>query len=85
MTHPATDETPAAPAAQRTFEVEAVITVTVDDNPDLDAAYDARAQVDELLQRAWETDNGRHFVKKWHFELLDEGLVTEIDKDGNPV
>jgi hypothetical protein len=71
--------------AGRTFEVEAVITVTVDDNPDLDAAYDARALVDTILQRAWDTDQSRHHVKKWHFELLDEGLVTEIDDDGNPV
>lgn len=85
MTQPVTDETASPSPARRTFEVEAVITVTVEDNPDLDAAYDARAQVDELLQRAWDTDNGRHHVKKWHFELLDEGLVTEIDEDGNPL
>jgi hypothetical protein len=84
MTQPATDETTPS-TLKRTFEVEAVITVTVDDNPDLDAAYDARAQVDELLQRAWDTDHGRHHVKPWHFELLDEGLVTELDADGVPV
>jgi hypothetical protein len=84
MTQPATDETTPS-TLKRTFEVEAVITVTVDDNPDLDASYEARAQVDVILQRAWDTDHGRHHVKGWHFELLDEGLVTEIDADGQPV
>jgi hypothetical protein len=82
MTHPATDETtPGAAPAQRTFEVEAVITVTVD-STDLDADTVARAQVDEILQRAWETDRGRHYVNSnWHFELLDGGLVTDITDD----
>jgi hypothetical protein len=72
--------------AARTFEVEAVITVVVEDNPDLDASSDARAAVIEILSRAKETDRGRRFVNgSWQFELLDEGLVTEIDEDGNPV
>lgn len=79
MTHPATDET-APSALKRTFEVEAVITVTVEGGAD-----EARALVDETLQRAHDTDSGRHFVQGWHFELLDEGLVTELDADGVPV
>jgi hypothetical protein len=68
-------------AELRTFEVEAVITVTLDGDE-----YAARALVDETLQRAWDTDRGRHYVNKdWHFELLDEGLVTELNADGTPV
>lgn len=81
MTHPATDETTPSPLKRR-FDVEVIIQVTVDDNPDLDAANDARAQADEILRRAHETDSGRHYVAKWDYELLDEGLVTEVGEDG---
>jgi hypothetical protein len=67
-------------AGKRTFEVEAVITVTVDGDETA-----AREQVDVLLQRAHDTDRGRHHVQGWHFELLDGGLVTEIDADGKEI
>jgi hypothetical protein len=65
-------------AEQRTFEVEAVITVTVNGDE-----TEARAQVDTILQRAWDTDRSRHSVKGWHFELLDGGLVTDITEEEN--
>jgi len=64
----------------RTFEVEAVLTVKVDLD-DADAEIEARRKVDEILQRAWETDRGRHHVEKWHFELLDGGLVTDVTEE----
>lgn len=100
MTQPATDET--LPITVRTFEVETVLTVTVDSqncatcsgtgtvagedcedcagtgqSDDVSAA--ARRTADEILQRAWDTDRGRHHVDtNWHFELLDGGLVTDV-------
>jgi hypothetical protein len=59
--------------AERTFDVEAIITVVVDGD-----ARTARDVVDGLLQQAWDHD---HQVvdtdQPWHFELLDGGLVTE--------
>jgi hypothetical protein len=58
---------------ERTYEVEVIVTVTVDGDE-----TEARNQVDVILQRAWDTDQGRHHVKGWHFELLDEGLVTDV-------
>lgn len=71
MTTPA-PETP-APATQHSFEVEVLLTVKADDETG------ARAAVDEILQRAWDTDRGRHHVSHdWHFEMLDDGLVTDI-------
>lgn len=75
MTQPTTDET--LPTTQRTFEVETVLTVTVDGGKDAERA--ARRKADEILQRAWDTDRGRHHVDtNWHFELLDGGLVTDV-------
>jgi hypothetical protein len=86
MTQPVTDET--TPSSQRTFEVEAVLTVTVDlgsgSGYDADAEIEARRKVDEILQRAWETDRGRHHVEGWQFELLDEGLVTDVTEEITP-
>lgn len=58
---------------ERTYEVEVIVTVTVDGEEDA-----ARTEVDQILQRAWDTDQGRHHVEQWHFELLDEGLVTDV-------
>lgn len=66
------------PAAQRTFEVEVLLIVRADD----DAA--ARKQADVILQRAWDTDHGRHYIKGWHFEMLPDGLVTDVTEDAPP-
>jgi hypothetical protein len=80
MTQPVTDET--TPSVRRTFEVEAVLTVTVDLGDDLDAPDEARRKVDMILQRAWDTDRGRHHIDNtWHFELLDGGLVTDVTEE----
>jgi len=84
MTQPVTDETP-TPGLERTFEVEAVLTVKVAlgnaSGRDADAEIEARRKVDEILQRAWDTDRGRHHVEHWHFELLDDGLVTDVTEE----
>jgi hypothetical protein len=54
--------------------------VNVSDDPvDQEAQFElAFQQADVIMQRAWDTDQGRHHVKKWHFSIL-EGAVTEID------
>ena len=87
MTQPVSDETPElAQLIEHTFEVEAVLTVKVQlgnasGGVDADAEIEARRKVDEILQRAWDTDRGRHHVEKWHFELLDGGLVTDVTEE----
>jgi hypothetical protein len=59
--------------AERTYDVEVIIQVTVDGEE-----TEARAAVDETLQRLWDRDHaGSKPGTPWHFELLDEGLVTE--------
>jgi len=36
--------------------------------------------IDETLQRAWDTDQGRKWITdRWHFEML-EGCVTAIEE-----
>ena len=60
---------------KHTYQVEALVEVKADDETD------ARAQVDVILQRAWDTDNRRPQVQPWHFELLDEGLVTDVTEE----
>lgn len=53
-------------------EVLVEIEITGDDQ----AAYEA---VDTIMQRAWETDDGRTWAwPKWHFEML-EGCVNVIE------
>ncbi len=59
----------------RTFEVEVILTVKL--SGDEEAAY---AQVDTIMQRAWDTDRGRHHVGPWHFAML-EGCVADVTKD----
>jgi hypothetical protein len=59
------------------FEVE--VKVEVEIPGDEEAAYTA---VDDIMQRAWDTDDGRTWVKpKWHFEISGPGAVTEIVTD----
>jgi hypothetical protein len=89
MTQPVTDETTPNERLVHVFEVEAVLTVTVElgnagGHADADAEIEARRKVDEILQRAWETDKGRHHVESWHFELLDGGLVTDVTEELTP-
>jgi len=59
-----------------TYQVEVLVEVKM--AGDENAAYTA---VDEIMQRAWDTDDGRTWVKpKWHFEML-EGCVADITPD----
>lgn len=62
----------------RTYEVEALVTVTVDGDE-----YDARAAVDALLQDAWNHTQGGRTTHQppWQFELLDGGLITDITEE----
>jgi hypothetical protein len=37
--------------------------------------------VDDIMQRAWDTDDGRTWVKpKWHFEISGPGAVSNISQ-----
>jgi hypothetical protein len=60
-----------------TYQVEVLVEVKM--VGDEDAAYTA---VDEIMQRAWDTDDGRKWVKpKWHFEISGPGAVS-VTVDG---
>jgi hypothetical protein len=51
------------------------------DLDDVDGEIEAVKAVDELLQRAWDTDQGRKYqphAASWHFEL--EGGADRIDE-----
>lgn len=43
-----------------------------------DAELEAVNVVDVVMQRAWDTDQGRHHVKKWHFEIAEDALVERV-------
>jgi hypothetical protein len=61
-----------------TYVVETRVEVEIDSD-DLDAFDEAKREVDELMQRAWDTDQGRHHVKKWHFTILDDAVVEVVE------
>jgi hypothetical protein len=61
----------------KTYQVEVLVEVKM--AGDEDAAY---AAVDTIMQRAWDTDDGRKWAKpRWHFEML-EGCVNVSDEAG---
>jgi hypothetical protein len=54
-----------------TYQVEVLVEVAI--AGDEDAAY---AAVDTIMQRAWDTDDGRKWAKPaWHYEMF-EGCVN---------
>lgn len=54
--------------------------VNVNDETQQDAQFElAFQQADVIMQRAWDTDQGRHHVRKWHFSML-EGAVTAVEE-----
>lgn len=55
------------------YVIEARIEVEID-NDDLDGPNEAWKIVDNTLQRAWDTDQGRHHVRKWGFAQLEESI-----------
>jgi hypothetical protein len=59
------------------YRVPAVIEIELDGEEMFDEAVKV---VDNTLQRAWDTDQGRHHVTKWHFEIDLEGIgVVELE------
>jgi hypothetical protein len=57
----------------KTYQVEVLVEVKITGSEEV--AYTA---VDDIMQRAWDTDDGRTWVNpKWHFEML-EGCVADI-------
>ena len=46
-----------------------------------DAQFDmAHEAIDVLLQRAWDTDRGRHHVNRnWHFTMLEDAVTGVIE------
>jgi len=61
--------------AERTYQVEVLVEVKLDGTEE-----DAYALVDNTMQRAWDTDNGRNWARPWHFSML-EGCVADITDD----
>jgi hypothetical protein len=58
-----------------TYQVEVLVEVKM--AGDENAAYTA---VDEIMQRAWDTDDGRKWVQpKWHFEMLEDCVSVTTD------
>ena len=46
-----------------------------------DSEDEAFKVIDNTLQRAWDTDQGRAWLaKNWHFSML-EGCVTKLDEE----
>jgi len=57
-----------AEAELTTYQVEVFVEVKI--TGDEQAAY---AAVDTIMQRAWDTDDGRKWAKpRWHFEMLED-------------
>jgi hypothetical protein len=59
-----------------TYQVEVLVEVKLAGGED--AAYDA---VDTIMQRAWDTDDGRKWAKPWHYEMF-EGCVNVSGEAG---
>lgn len=57
---------------------EADVTIELEIDGDDEAAYQA---VDEIMQRAWDTDRGRKWIdQKWHFSMTP-GSVANVTED----
>jgi hypothetical protein len=63
------------------YIVEAQIEIELEGEEEFDEAF---ALADVILQRAWDTDQGRHHVHKWHFSILEDAVrvVEEPDQVG---
>jgi len=76
-----TDET--TPVDELVYQVEVLIEVRLPapgpDDDEEEGFNQAHTLVDETLQRAWDTDQGRHHVHPWHFEMFEDS-VKVIDK-----
>jgi hypothetical protein len=69
-----------------TIELELADDGDVSDETKEDAQFDeAFRQADVIMQRAWDTDRGRHHVKKWDYTMR-EGAATRVDGvAGDPI
>jgi len=55
---------------------EAEIKIELDVDGDEEAAF---AAVDEIMQRAWNTDEGRRWIDQtWHYSMSGVGCVTAV-------
>ena len=55
---------------------EAEVTIELDVDGDDEAAF---AAVDEIMQRAWDTDQGRTWqTQKWNFEMSGVGCIAKV-------
>jgi hypothetical protein len=76
-----TDETPAID--ELVYQVEVLVEVRLPadpEDPEGEGGFEeAWKIVDNTLQRAWDTDQGRYRMHPWHFEM-HEGAVRVIDK-----
>jgi hypothetical protein len=61
-------------AELKTYQVMVAVEVKIPGDEDI--AVDV---VDVIMQRAWDTDDGRKWAHpKWHFEISGPGAVTDI-------
>jgi len=61
------------------YQVEVLVEIEI--AGDEEAAF---AAVDTIMQRAWDTDDGRKWAQpKWHFEMLED-CVNVIDPAKEP-
>jgi len=57
------------------YQAEVLVELELDG--DDEAAFKA---VDEIMQRAWDSDQGRRWIdQKWHFSVSGPGAVIELD------
>lgn len=68
---------------KRKYQVEVLIELELDEPVD-ETGNTAYQAVDEIMQRAWETDTGRRWVdQKWHFSMLED-CVVDITEEESP-
>jgi len=64
-----------------TYQVEVLVEIKI--AGDEEAAY---AAVDTIMQRAWDTDDGRKWAQpKWHFEMLEDCVTAVANITGDEV
>ena len=64
------------------YQVSVLVEVEVPDEiaVDEDAAFESAWQhVDVIMQRAWDTDQGRHHIRPWHFEMTEDSVVALVE------
>lgn len=62
------------------YQVEVLIEVRLPTTSEDAGFEEAYALVDDTLQRAWETDQSRHWARPWRFEMHEDS-VRLVDQD----